>query len=159
MNKSLALLPLFALLLAGCGDTPKPLSSQRRATDDPMYDAMCRIVEQRYKKDADEAFVDKVVLASVVQPADLNGDGREERIVEVNFGMDSTGNRGFFVLAPEGGAWKIIGEMGGDTFRVLGVPKGIGASYADIETVWNFPKGGQQRRIYRFNGAGYAELR
>ncbi|MCW8130827.1 MAG: hypothetical protein KIS92_10790 [Planctomycetota bacterium] len=160
MPKLFAVLPLLALLLTGCGETPEPLSVRQRApSGDPLFDTLGRIVEARYRRDADDAFVRKVMAATVIQPADLNGDGREERIVEVNFGMDSTGNRGFYVLSPDAGGWRIIGEMGGDTFRVLGIPKNLGASYPDLETVWNFPKGGSKRRVYRHNGVGYIELR
>lgn len=159
MQKLLALLPLLALLFTGCGESPEPLSVRQRApSGDPLFDAVCRIVDARYQRNADDDFVHKVMAATVIQPADLNGDGREERIVEVQYGMDSTGNRGFYVLSPDAGGWRIIGEMSGDTFRVLGIPKNLGASYPDLETVWNFPKGGSKRRVYRHNGVSYIEL-
>ncbi|MBI3830469.1 MAG: hypothetical protein HY291_13195 [Planctomycetes bacterium] len=145
----------LAVLLVGCDDAQKPMSAARPAPSaDPLFNAMRQVVETRYRKNASDEFVAQIVSASVIQAVDLNGDRVPERLVDVQYRMDSTGNRGFYVLSQKDGTWSVIGEMGGDTFRVL---KAAPGSYADIETVWNNADGTHVRRIYRFDGVRYLE--
>lgn len=153
--RTLAAVITLAVLLAGCGDSQKTMSAaQSSPSADPLFDAMRQVVETRYRKNASDEFVAQIMSSSVSQAVDLNGDRITERLVDVQYRMDSTGNRGFFVLSQKDGAWTVIGEMGGDTFRVL---KTVPGSYADIETVWNNADGTHIRRVYRFGGARYQE--
>jgi hypothetical protein len=153
--RTLAAVITLAVLLAGCGDEQKPMSAARPAPSaDPLFEAMRQVVETRYRKNASDEFVAQIMSASVMQATDLNGDGKPERLVDVQYRMDSTGNRGFFVLGQKDGAWAVIGEMGGDTFRVL---KSSPGGYADIEIVWNNADGTHVRRIFRFVGTCYRE--
>jgi len=153
---------LLALMtLAGCGDAPKAASASRPASPaqpQPFEAAMRGIVQTRYRKDADEDFFRQVLAASVIQPNDLNGDGRPERIADIQYGLNSSGNRGFFVLAESNGGWTVVAELGGDTFKIL-KSADPASRFKDLETVWNNADGSHVRRVFRFNGSRYQEFR
>jgi len=156
----------FTLLLAfaGCGEGGKPEASSAVRPAKPLpvvsktqaeYAGVLReIVAARFKAEPSEELVAQILSTSFFQPQDLNGDGAREVLVDLQYGMDDQGNRYFFVLAERKPGYAVIGEMRGDTYRVLKTEPG---KYPLIETVWNNTDGSSVRTRYAFDGQFYRQ--